>query len=416
MDFEKCLIDKVTQTGNIDFLLSSGIRENHFTKEENKKIFSFMVDHFRKYKVSPSLETMRTEFKDHLFELNTESLEYLTDKFLTQVKRVYAMTAIRELAEIVDDDKLAPDIDSLFLEKSRELATIIPKSTFSKFSDMERRIQEYETGINYSNNIEMGIPVFDFITSGIQPHEYVTIAGASGIGKSTLAQWILFNAWMQGKTPMYISLEMEAKALFRKWDTMLMNFEYNRLKRQTLREKDLERWKKKAEEISNLKNDIIVMDNVNGATVDRIYAELVRFRPDILCIDYISLMDTNRSAGSQLWEKIMYLTQQLKQTSRTLNIPIIGVAQTNRSGYQDGARIDNIAFSNSIVQDSDIVLGLHADEEMREQHRMEVRLIKNRDGETTNADLLWNMKTMEFAPWKEAYAFIDSPNKIDGEV
>lgn len=406
MDFEKLLINKAAQSSNVESLLLSGIRDEHFLEEENKDIFLFMTEHFRQYKVSPSYDVLKEKFPEHLFEVTTDALPYLKDEFLKTVKRRYAMTAIRDLADAIDDSELVGDIDSLFLEKSRELAQIVPTTTLSKYSEMDKRILSYETGEDSIIGIEMGIPEFDFFTSGIQPHEYVTISGYSGTGKSTLAQWILFNAYMQGKTPMYISLEMEAKALLRKWDTMTINFEYNRLKRQRLTDSELEAWKERSEIVKQADNDIIILDDVAGCTVDRVYAELTRYQPDILCIDYITLMDTARSAsGTQMWEKVVHLTRQLKQTSRTLKIPIIGVAQTNRSGYQTGAQLDNIAFSQSIVNDSDIILGLFHDEEMKNDKKMEVRLLKNRDGQTGNVDLFWKMETMEFGPWKAKYEF-----------
>ncbi len=407
MDYERKLINAVAQRSNVESLLLDGIREEHFADEEHIEIFKFMTAHFRKYKSSPSLEVVQNEFPGHLFETEQDTLQYLKDEFMKVVKRRYAMIAVHELADALDDDELVGDIDALFLEKSRELAQIVPVTQLSKFSDMDKRITSYEAGEDVLDGIYMGIPDFDFLTSGIQPHEYVTISGFSGTGKSTLAQWMLFNAYMQGKTPMYISLEMEAKALLRKWDTMAMNFEYQRLKRQRLSDEDLERWKERAEIVRNSDNDIIILDDVSGCTVDRVYAELTRYQPDILCIDYITLMDTPRSAGgTQMWEKVVTLTRQLKQTSRTLGIPIIGVAQTNRSGYQTGAQLDNIAFSQSIVNDSDIILGLGApDEESKRNNKMTVRLLKNRDGRVEETDLLWKMETMEFGPWKEAYAF-----------
>jgi replicative DNA helicase len=408
MDFERKLINAVSQRSNVESLLLSGIREEHFADEENRDIFLYMTEHFRKYKTSPSLEVVKEAFPEHLFETEQDTLQYLKDEFLKVVKRRYAMIAVHELADAIDNKDLVGDIDSLFLEKSRELATIVPVQDLSKFSDMDKRILAYESGEDIVDGIFMGIPDFDFLTSGIQPHEYITISGFSGTGKSTLAQWMLFNAYMQGKTPMYISLEMEAKALLRKWDTMAMNFEYHRLKRQRLSDEDVVRWKETANRVRNADNDIIILDDVSGCTVDRVYAELTRYQPDILCIDYITLMDTSRSAGgTQMWEKVVTLTRQLKQTSRTLGIPIIGVAQTNRSGYQTGAQLDNIAFSQSIVNDSDIILGLHADDEMKKNNRMTVRLLKNRDGRTDETDLLWKMDTMEFGEWKESYAFTD---------
>jgi replicative DNA helicase len=415
LDYERKLINKVAQSSNIESLLLSGIKEEHFAEEEHRDIYAFLAKHFRDYKVSPSLEITKEAFPDHLFEIETDALEYLKDEFLKLVKRRSAMTAIRDLAEAIDDPEQVGEIDALFLEKSRELSQVVPVAQISKFKDMDTRIAKYEAGEDNEDGIAMGIPEFDFITAGIQPHEYVTISGFSGTGKSTLAQWMLFNAYMQGKTPMYISLEMEAKALLRKWDTMMMNFEYHRLKRGTLRNEDVERWKEQAETVRQADNDIIILDDVAGCTVDRVYAELTRYQPDILCIDYITLMDTPRSAGgTQMWEKVVTLTRQLKQTARTLGIPIIGVAQTNRSGYQAGAQLDNIAFSQSIVNDSDIILGLQAvDDEMRANNRLEVALLKNRDGRTETANLLWKMDTMEFGQWREVDAFM---SRETGEI
>lgn len=247
------------------------------------------------------------------------------------------------------------------------------------------------------------------MTYGIQPHEYVTVFGASGIGKSTFSQWMLFNAWMQNKTPMYISLEMEANALFRKWDTMLMRFKYSDLKGHTLREETLASWKEEAEKVAARPNDIIVMDDVRGCTVDRVYAELTRWKPDLLCLDYINLMSVRSSYG-HTWEKITFLTQELKQIARTLKIPIIGIAQANRAAFQQGATLDNIAGSISAVQDADLVFGLHADDEMRQEKKSELRLLKNRDGMVSNTYLFWAPETMTFGPWNETNYFQSRKN------
>jgi len=401
MDWERQLIDSIAKTGQISNLMSEGIREDHFENESNGEIFKFLTEHYREYKIPPIFDTVQAEFPLHAFEPTGESVQFLIDKFKKQVLRRYAAESLIDIAEKLDDPKNEEDIDSLFMEHSRRLATVLPKAKLHSFKDIEHRIAEYERWKPEDDvGIRMGIPAIDNVTLGIQPHEYVTVFGRTGIGKSILSQWMLFNAWMQNKTPMYISLEMEANALFRRWDTMLTNFEYNDLKGHSLREEKVALWKERAKEVISRPNDIIVMDDVRGCTVDRVYAELTRWQPDILCIDYITLMSV-RSSYKQSWEKIMYLTQELKQISRTLNIPIIGVAQANRDSFREGTSLDNIGGSISAVQDADLVFGLHSDEEMREDRRTELRLHKNRDGIVGNFNLYWKPDTMEFGPYDE---------------
>ncbi len=414
MDYENLLINKVCQTGRLQDLMLQGVSVAHFEDDTHKEIWTFMTDHLKKYKQAPSFKTVQTKFPYHNFEIVDESITYLQEQFFKQIKRRNAIDAIRDLAQAIDDEEQVGQIDELFLEQSRKLAQTFPSEKVARFSEIDQRIQEYESGEETFKGIKMGIPAFDNITLGIQSHEYVTISGWSGTGKSTLAQWMLFNAYMQGETPMLISLEMESRNLFRKWDTMLTNFNYHRLKSHNLREDELERWKKKAVDINNRPNDMIVLDQVYKCTVDKVYSEIVRWKPTIVCIDYISLMNTERATGNSNWEKIMYLTQSLKQIARSLKVPIIGVAQTNRESATSGAKLENIAWSVAIIQDSDIVIGLHSDEDMRKEKMMEIRMLKNRDGMTLDTNFMWDMDTMTFGPYSETQVFLNKRKEEQG--
>ena len=405
MDIERAYLSKVAHTGQIEASISAGIQESHFGDETLKNIYSYMATHARKYKGPPSMEVLRERFPNHNFEVVTDSLEFLRERFTRHVKLRYVRLSLVEMAQQLEKPEVADNIDGIFLAEARRLAELMPTSKVHKFSDIDERIERYEKGQDLNRGIKMGIPDFDRLTLGIQPHEFVSIVGWQGTGKSTLTQWILFNAWMQGKTCMCISLEMEAPALFRKWDTMLTNFEYHRLKSHELSPSDVELWRTRAQMVKEKKCDIIVKDDVMSCSVDYVYAEAMRYKPDLLAIDYVSLMDTSRSGGNQMWEKVTYLTQALKQIARTSGIPIIAVAQTNIASADSGAKLDNIAYSRSIGQDSDIVLGLHQDDEMKENQRMSVRMLKNRDGSTAISDLLWDMDHMKFEPFNEGEFF-----------
>jgi replicative DNA helicase len=405
VDIERIYLSKVATTGQIENSLSAGITENHFDDEVLRNVYTFMADHTRRYKAPPSMNVLRERFPDHNFEASTDSVEYLRERFVRHVKLRYAKRSLVEMSNQLQNPDVADNIDGIFLGEARRLSQLMPTSRVHKFSEMEDRISRYEKGTDIDMGIKMGIHEFDRLTFGIQPHEFVSIVGWQGTGKSTLTQWMVFNAWMQGKTAMIFSLEMEAPALFRKWDTMLTNFEYRALKAHELSPSDVELWRTKAQMVRDKKCDIIVKDDITSCTPDFVFAETMRYKPDLVAIDYVSLMDTTRSSGTQMWEKVTYLTQQLKQIARTSGTPIIAVAQTNIASADGGAKLENIAYSRSIGQDSDIVLGLHQDDDMKENQKMTVRMLKNRDGSTAVGDLYWNMDNMEFMPWNEKHFF-----------
>ena len=245
--------------------------------------------------------------------------------------------------------------------------------------------------------VPFGYPTLDDWTGGVQSHELVTIAGFSGLGKSTMLMSLAFNAWSQGYTPLYISLEMEAGAILRKFDAMAASLDYAKIKQLQLPDSQIDNWRRTADDIAGKSQDIPVIDSIRGCTPDHVFAETVRHKPDLVLIDYLSLLRSSRpSRNSSMWQTLTEITQDLKQNARTLGIPIIAAAQTNRSGGKEGAELDNIGYAMSVVQDSDIMIGLFADDEMKERKEMEIRLNKNRDGRLGKFMAKWDHENMEF--------------------
>ena len=414
MDAERALISKIVHGQLVEKIVSEGIDETHFMDPECREVFQYSVEHTRKWGTPPSFDVIRDKFKDVQFDIVSDSTDFVLSEFRKSVKRRAAIEGIRQLANAVDDPDQLVNIEEHFLEASRSLSNVIPTGDVAKFSNMRSRLDMWKerkkTGV--TPGIAMGITPFDNLTLGIQPHEYVSIVGWQGTGKSTLTQYVLFNAYLQGRDCMMVSLEMEADALYRKWDVMATNHQkkaeeailYHDIKAHSLDDKGLKAWEKQAELAANAKNDIIVIDE-GKITVDRVYAEAVRYKPHIIAVDYVTLMETPSKVGGSMWESVTYLTKNLKAIARQLKVPIIGVAQTNINSADEGAELKNISYSRSIGQDSDLVFGLHQDEQMYKNKQMAVRMLKNRDGQRCEVEMLWDPGKMQFREWNAADMF-----------
>jgi replicative DNA helicase len=188
-------------------------------------------------------------------------------------------------------------IDVHFLEVSRKLATLVPSSEVSYFKqDIEKRIDQQESDQIEGKRpgVPFGFPSLDRLTGGIQAHELVTIHGFSGLGKSTLSMVIAYNAWMAGFTPLIISLEMEARQMLRRFDSMAASLDYKKLKQLDLDPEDLERWREKVSWVQEHTSEIAIIDKIRHCTPDDVFAETIRHAPDLVIIDYISLMRSSR--------------------------------------------------------------------------------------------------------------------------
>lgn len=399
MNIEQSLLNKVITTGQLEEAVSRGIRADLFADEECRDMFEYITDHARRYKTPPSTSAVKADRPSWKVDHNQESLDYLIDKFTVLCKRRLSQEALIELAKLTEDPQEGPNLDLHFLEVSRRLATLVPSTQVARFSDMEQRVADYEQRAAEGKKIGIpfGYPTLDDWTGGVQAHELVTIAGFSGLGKSTMLMSLAFNAWSQGYTPLYISLEMEAGAILRKFDAMAASLDYAKIKQLQLPENQIDNWRKTADEIADKAHDIPVIDSIRGCTPDHVFAETVRHKPDLVLIDYLSLLRSSRpSRHTSMWQSLTEITQDLKQNARTLGIPIIAAAQTNRSGGKEGADLDNIGYSLSVVQDSDIMIGLFADDEMKDRKEMEIRLNKNRDGRLGKFMARWDHDSMQF--------------------
>jgi replicative DNA helicase len=408
MAYEDKLLSKAIQTESVEKLIAYGIDDRHFADFQSKEIWSFLTEHLKKYGASPSLETFKSKFPDFEFDISTEPIDFLKDNFIKEVKLREAKAALYDIGEIIDkaDSDSIGNIDEIFLAKAQDLTQVIPSNRIGKFSDMKSRIQSYknmkDNGVN--PGMLFGIPQLDEVTLGLQSHEYITIAGNTGLGKSTLLFQLAINHYVEGYTPMIISLEMSDQEIYRKMDAMAVGLKQMAMKRMDLAPNDMRKWEEFAEKVEGAANDIIIVD-VDDATPEKVYAETARWNPDVVGVDYVQLLTAPKYL-KQGWEKVGYVSQQMKKLARQLDIPVYGLAQTNAEAFDEGAKLSNLGQSKDIGRHSDIVLGLAQNEEEREMKKLELRVLKNRGGVSNKSIYMkWDHHNSIYEEWKEIDSF-----------
>ena len=143
-NYERALINRVARTGQINTLMAEGIREEHFSSDDVRKIWRFMTDHYRQYKIAPAFDTVYEQFPEWNFEISGESVAFLKDKFKKEVMYRYGAEAVMRISEELSNTESDQEVDQMFMEESRRLATILPTAKLHAFKDMDKRIWEYE--------------------------------------------------------------------------------------------------------------------------------------------------------------------------------------------------------------------------------------------------------------------------------
>src|ERR1700723_1831285 len=290
MDADRAMISKALQVGSMHMLMARGIEFRHFAETQSGKecgtLYEWATKHTRTYGVTPSPDLVRSNFPDWRPEVASDPIEALIDEFLDEVRRRTFQSKVIELAEVANDRSKRRRLDEIMLDAARDLASVIPSGSVTRMSEMASRVDNYveEAARGYVPGMKMGIPLFDQVTMGIQEADVVTMAGYSGKGKSTLSQFVMMNIMDQDKVGLLLSLEMTSRQITERLDTMAMHFSHENLRSRSLPAEDVERWRRMAQGYAKASSDLIIVDRLSHCTIDRVYAEINRYKPDIACI------------------------------------------------------------------------------------------------------------------------------------
>jgi replicative DNA helicase len=195
----------------------------------------------------------------------------------------------------------------------------------------------------------------DRITGGWQNGELIIIAGRPGMGKSLLAKDFAEAA----KVPTLIfSLEMSKAELIKRQLSGASRVDFESIRTSNVADSDWDSISRAANKLSDLP---IYYNDSGRLTIDQLcaIAETKKLTKGIglVIIDYLQLIRSVEKAD-QREREVANLSRELKTLARTLDIPVICLAQLNRECEKrvpPRPRLFDLRESGAIEQDADIV-------------------------------------------------------------
>ena len=230
----------------------------------------------------------------------------------------------------------------------------------------DRLYQRSQKGSGLSG-VSSGFRELDKLTAGLQEGELIIIAGRPSMGKTAFALNIAEHIALSDKNnPVAIfSMEMSAEQLTFRMISSLGMVQGNALKTGKLTDKD---WDRVDGAIQQMKEAPIFIDDTPSLTPVELRARARRIQRErglsLIVIDYLQLMQVSGSKENRATE-ISEITRNLKALARELQIPIVALAQLNRSVEQRTDKkpiMSDLRESGSIEQDADLIGFIYRDE------------------------------------------------------
>lgn len=266
------------------------------------------------------------------------------------------------------------------------------------YSLIEQLREKSEPGLT---GIPSGYHDLDKITGGFQKSDLIILAGRPSMGKTALALSIARNVAKEYKIPVaFFSIEMSAIQLVIRLISAEAKIDQQKIRTGKINNRDTDLILKA---LGKLSGAPLIIDDSPMLNLMELKAKCRRMQVDfgiqLVIIDYLQLMHPPKAESRE--REISIISRSLKQLAKDLEIPVIALAQLNRSVESRSDKrplLSDLRESGSIEQDADVVLFVHRpevygiqtyDDNSSTEGTAEIIIGKQRNGPTGTAKLAY---------------------------
>lgn len=286
----------------------------------------------------------------------------------TLEKSLKSLKAGNKPKEILSETQNA--LNDELLKISNESSTVNIATDQDEYMEhLRERMRKFkETNGNplaAAGGIPTGYKTIDDNVGGLMGGQLITIGGRTGIGKSFLAVAMAIAAAIAGKTVLFFSLEMQPEEVMNRFVSNIAEVKLGKLINGSLSKEDVDKVEEARKQLSKMK---IIIDATPNIDADYIRGKAMKqaASPDglgLVIVDYLQLMTPRPSSrGDNRERQVADMSRNLKLLAMQMKIPVIDLVQLNREKKDDEdptPTINDIRESNSIAQDSSVIILIH---------------------------------------------------------
>lgn len=319
------------------------------------------------------------------------------------------MAAADEIKSLASNEEMT--IESVTMEAETRLFNVTDRQLKRDFVPMNDAVNEYFDRIEYlmaNQHVSLGLPTgfrdMDQLLGGFQRSDLLIFAGRPGMGKTSFLLSIAVNAARIGGRVGIFTMEMGVEQLTQRMISMETGINAQQLRLGRLNPKEYSRFVEAAGRVSNFPIFIDDTPALNPAQM-RIKCRRLQheYGIDLIIVDYMQLMNSGGMYQNNRVQEISYISRNLKELARELNIPVLSAAQLSRAVEQRQDKrpvLSDLRESGSIEQDSDIVMFLYRDSVYNEAtefpNQADIIVAKHRNGPTGTISLYFDNTVTKF--------------------
>lgn len=387
-EFEKIIAYKsLTDSGYLATIIDF-IKPNYFKHKSINNVFTIIKDFYIKRNKPPTV----TEIKSYLnADDDKQEFKLLVESF-------------RDIDNNLDTDELYDNTEQFIKEKAVYYTMLDVAENLSKEQiDTSKILHKFETACNISLVTDTGLDLFGDVDQLIDDlnkvEKYIpsrwewldkllgggfiengrslyVFAGETNIGKSIFLGNVASNIALQNKNVLLITLEMSELLYAKRLCTNVTKIPLHELKNNTQHLKSL---------MSKQQGNIFIKEfPPSTITPNQVKAFIKKFtdqhiKIDAVVIDYLNLIHS--TIGINSYERVKYVTEQIRALSYVFECPFISATQITRGGFgTTNPGLETISESIGLAQTADVIISIFQNDEDKELGVIRLGAMKNRYG------------------------------------
>lgn len=332
--------------------------------KNNFEIFEYIQNYWGDNKNLPTLDLIQTRFP--LFE--TVEIKNNPKELLLAIKKGSELDRInQDLKRAITLLQNSGDVRKVrdYLTKQLEKYTDSDIQDVYNLTDPKFTLSDTYKKRNdaFLTNGQVGIPtgfgkeLDSFLNGGLTEGNLYYILGYSGIGKSWSNLILGRSAIENGKNVLFAGLESLLEKEYYRFLTVMTEISNTGLLSGKINLQDFIEKEKELKERARANFYLATWGDREDYTVRDILRNVNKYKPDLLLVDYLSLLTKN--SKEEGWKDLKGVSKALKAIAVGKKIPVVAIVQSNSSTFdKEEITIDSSSESKGINTDADFMLGI----------------------------------------------------------
>lgn len=409
-----CLVARAVRGGDWQEILDAGFGPE-LLFDAGKKALEFVRAHYADHGKIPAAETVERDtgvaipVLADVLEPTSYYIERVRKRALDNLAVEYSNKQVEAL------DKGNPEAA---VESARDLLAQVSKNnlTGEPIGDWTRSVDshlaEYARIKGHPGGVT-GVPTpwpgLNELTQGLNPGDLWILAARLGRGKTWMLLKMALEAWLAEKNPLIVSMEMPRDRIERRLNAMWARVPYGAL-RKGLLGMHVEGHFRESLEALREAAPLHIVTRKRAKTPQDVAILIEQLKPGAVFIDgFYKMKPSGRGSYRAHWERMVDLIDELQELAQDKETPLLVSTQFNReqtkksgkgrkkeSKGDDDAGVEDLAFSDAIAMNADVVLALLWPDELRADDAICLKLLKNREDERKAWSVKFDLDKMDF--------------------